>query len=64
MFIRFLSRYEKMFAEHLDKDKVLEILKTKFYDMRNLSNVEQRLFSTPEVGIKLLTSPLLYLVKQ
>ena len=39
-----MSRYEKMFAEHLNKDKVIAILKEKFYDMKNLTHAEQKLF--------------------
>mmetsp|Transcript_7346 Transcript_7346/g.11514 ORF Transcript_7346/g.11514 Transcript_7346/m.11514 type:complete len:118 (-) Transcript_7346:412-765(-) len=59
-----MSRYEKMFAEHLDRKKILEILQEKFYDMKNLTPAEQKLFATPEDSIKLLMHPLLYIVKQ
>lgn len=49
---------------HLDKLQIIDILDENFYDMKNLTTEEQRLFENKDYTMELLLSPLLNLVKE
>ena len=62
--MKFMRKYKETYAEFLSKEKVIQILKDRYFDFENMSEEEQKLFKNPHTSVELFKHPLMYMVKK